>query len=430
VIRLEDLRVSAGDFTLQIDELALRDGEYLVILGPTGSGKTVLLDTIAGMRQPAQGKVWFGERDVTREPPERRRTGFVYQDYALFPHLSVAGNIGFGLRLGRHGDGREAGGAGGTSNRGFISRGADGTSRGAGSHDGVRVARKAAGAARGARNAAREARVGRLASLLRIEGLLDRYPESLSGGERQRVALARALAIEPDVLLLDEPLSALDRTTRRELRDELKRLHNTLRATVLHVTHDLDEALTLGDRVAVLIGGRLRQMGPPGEVVRRPADGEVARLVGMENVFPIASMTAAAMTAAAATEEGAVRIRLGSEGGGGPSAGLELTTFASSADRSGRPALAVIPAEEIVVARDRQEGDGPGCEEGPWATWNLLAGTVMEVQLQSVHASLRVDVPPLFSVHVLRPDIERLGLSVGSRVTLRIPPESIHICSA
>ncbi|MBN1319643.1 MAG: ABC transporter ATP-binding protein [Thermoleophilia bacterium] len=413
MIHLEDLRVRAGDFTLQIDELALDAGEYLVILGPTGSGKTLLLDTVAGMRRPAQGRVWFGDRDVTQEPPERRRTGVVYQDYALFPHLTVAGNIGFGLR------GAGPDGAGPSAARGAkrIARSAERASREA----------RTPGR-RAARSAARAAQVERLASLLGIQGLLDRYPDSLSGGERQRVALARALAIEPEVLLLDEPLSALDRTTRRELRDELKRLHRTLRATVLHVTHDLDEALTLGDRVAVLLDGRLRQVSPPGEAVRHPADGAVARLVGMQNVFPIASMTAAAV-APGATAEGAVRIRLGSEGRGGSPEGLELTAVAPSLDRSGGPAVAVISAEEIAVTRVHDtDGDFPGREQESGSGWNVLAGTITEVQLQSVHACLTVDVPPALSVHVLRPDVERMGLSVGSRVTLRIPPESIHIC--
>ncbi|MBN1320906.1 MAG: ATP-binding cassette domain-containing protein, partial [Thermoleophilia bacterium] len=172
MIRLEDLRVDAGAFALRIEELALSSGEYLVIVGPTGSGKTVLLDTIAGMRRPAQGRVWFGDRDVTHEPPERRRTGVVYQDYALFPHLTVAGNIGFGLR----GGGTD--GAGGPDGAGPpAARGAKRTAR---------------SAKRAARSAERAAQVERLASLLGIQGLLDRYPDSLSGGERQRVALARA----------------------------------------------------------------------------------------------------------------------------------------------------------------------------------------------------------------------------------------------
>ncbi|MBN1461925.1 MAG: ABC transporter ATP-binding protein, partial [Armatimonadetes bacterium] len=240
------------------------------------------------------------------------------------------------------------------------------------------------------------------------------------GGERQRVALARALAIEPEVLLLDEPLSALDRTTRRELRDELKRLHQELRSTVLHVTHDLDEALALGDRVAVLVDGHLRQVDTPAEVVRRPADGRVARVVGMSNVFPIGSMTAA---------DGLVRIGLAAEGSGAFSTGPELTAVAPSLDQSAGPALAVIPAEEIVLVKPLEVGRVPGHEERV-SNCNLLAGTITELQLQSVHACLTVDVPPLFSVHVLRPDVERMGLSIGSRVTMRIAPQSIHICPA
>ena len=276
MIRLEGLNVVAGDFSLRVDELSVEKGEFLVFLGPTGSGKTVLLETIAGLRRPISGRIWFGDRDVTAEPPERRRVGFVYQDYALFPHLSVGKNIAFGLRTG-------------------AARGRARSVRRAGVSRAVGPIRERAAA---------------LASLLGIEQLMDRYPDTLSGGEQQRVALARALAIEPEVLLLDEPLSALDRKTRRELRIELRRLHRELGATVLHVTHDLDEALVLGDRIAVLIDGDLRQIGTPEDVIQRPADGETARLLGMTNVYPVVGIY---------REDGVGRVRLarGPGAGGG-----------------------------------------------------------------------------------------------------------------
>lgn len=404
MIRLEGLHVAAGDFSLRVDELSVEKGEFLVFLGPTGSGKTVLLETLAGLRRPVSGRIWFGDRDVTEEPPERRRVGFVYQDYALFPHLSVAKNIAFGLSTGA------------TRGRARGVRAGGGEPSGGADQD----------------------RAAALASLLGIEQLMDRYPDTLSGGEQQRVALARALAIEPEVLLLDEPLSALDRKTRRELRIELRRLHRELGATVLHVTHDLDEALVLGDRIAVLIDGDLRQIGTPEDVIRRPADGETARLLGMTNVFPVAGTY---------RQDGVESVRLArgpDPGGGGVGrataeggGGLELGVGALSDELPGGNLVAVVRAEEIVllapgeailgrVTRGRVSSADPPAVDLPSGT--LLEGTVIDVQMRSVHASVEVDVPPVFTVHVLRPEVQRMGLSEGSRVRLRIPDEAVHVC--
>jgi ABC-type sugar transport system ATPase subunit len=385
MIRIEGLHVAAGGFSLHIDDLSLESGEFLVILGPTGSGKTVLLETVAGLRRPKAGQVRFGGKDVTMEPPERRRVGFVYQDYALFPHLTVAENIAFGLR-GRGTRGRD----------GRAGSGPDRTDR---------------------RTHARD-RVAALASLLGIGPLLLRYPAGLSGGEQQRVALARALAIEPDILLLDEPLSALDRQTRRELRGEIKRLHRESGTTVLHVTHDLDEALALGDRMAVLIDGELRQVGVPAEVMRRPVDAGVAELLGTTNVFPVAGSS---------IESGHVRVKLVGRAGDTRAGEVQIVAESAHVGPLGGSSVAVIRPEEILL-----EGPGEALgdhvpESGPSAA-NLLEGTVRNIQIQSVHASIEVDVPPVFVVHVLRPDVHRLGLAVGSPVRLWIPPAAVHIC--
>ena len=385
MIRLEGLQVQAGDFSLSVEDLSITPGEYVMVLGPTASGKTVLLETVAGLRRPQGGRVWFGSRDVTGEPPERRGAGLVYQDYALFPHLNVAQNIGFGLRPART----------------QAAAGSEGRSR-----------------ATSRRRQGNGGRVGELAGLLGIDGLLQRYPDGLSGGERQRVALARALAIEPEVLLLDEPLSALDGPTRLELQKELKRLQRECHATVMHVTHDLDEALTLGDRMAVLIDGRLHQVGSPSEVIRHPADGDVALLMGMTNVFPIVSTVA---------ERESTRIRLGSGKAGGTPGEVELVVASATVGQLGEAALAVIRPEEIVLLGGEGVMAGPRPEDGALSD-NLLEGVVREIQLQSVHASLEIDVPPVFSVHVLRPDVQRMCLAAGSRVRLWIPPEAVHVC--
>jgi ABC-type sugar transport system ATPase subunit len=414
VIRLEGIRLEAGSFKLRIDNLSLGKGEFLVILGPTGSGKTVLLETVAGLRPPQEGRIWFGDREVTHEPPERRRVGFVYQDYALFPHLTVARNIAFGLRARRRALSDWVRG----DRAGVDRAGADwgrGTTGGSGAAEGQE---------------GNVDRVRRLASLLGIEPLLGRYPEGLSGGEQQRVALARALAIEPDVLLLDEPLSALDRQTRRELRGEIKRLHRELGATVLHVTHDLDEALALGDRLAGLIAGSLRQVGLPADVLRRPADAEVARLLGLTNVFPVTGVAAEAGTAAA---DRRVRLVGGTAAGNsgalssGSGGGRELVVGSGSTKPAGDTLFAVIRPEEITLLAPGEELTGRQAAMGPPSA-NLMEGTIRDIQVQSVHASVEVDVPPTFTVHVLRPEVERMKLHVGSPVTLWVPPDSVHLC--
>lgn len=374
MIRVEGLQVRAGDFKLDVDHLSVSPGEYLIVLGPTASGKTVLLESVAGLRRLHAGRVWFGSRDVTAEPPERRKAGLVYQDYALFPHLTVAGNIGFGLR------------------------------------NGGRAGVRPAGATARARGRAGNDRVRELASLLHIDHLLDRYPQGLSGGEQQRVALARALAIEPQLLLLDEPLSALDGPTRLELRRELRRLHGELGTTVIHVTHDLDEAMALGQNMAVLMRGRLRQVGTPDDVTRHPADREIAALVGITNVFAVDEAFAAGEGLG-----GRVRLRSGQE--------LAVDTPAGAVPPG--PLFAVVRAEEIDIAQAAAGQD------------NVLGGIIKTVQLQSAHAVVEVEVmsagggePPIFTVDVLRPQVDRMRLEPGLRVCLGFAGSAVHLCGA
>jgi len=237
VLRLQDVQVILGDFRLKDISLHVKEGEYMVLLGPTGTGKTVLLETIAGMHVIESGSILIQGRDVTRLPPEKRNLGVVYQDYALFPHLTVRKNIAFGLQL-----------------------------RG---ETGIKVAKV----------------VEEMAGFLDIRAILERRPGNLSGGERQRVALARALVLDPYVLLLDEPLSALDRSTRDRLRRELKRIHREIGITIVHITHDLTEAFFLADHVAVMKDGSILQQGIPEKVLNRPADRTVAELLGIENLI-------------------------------------------------------------------------------------------------------------------------------------------------
>ena len=211
-------------------------GELLALLGPSGSGKTTLLRVIAGLEVPDSGRIVFSGTDTTRVPVQRREVGFVFQHYALFKHLTVADNIAYGLNARRRRD-------------------------------------------RPARNEIAR-RVAALLDLIKLSAFADRYPSQLSGGQRQRVALARALAVEPRVLLLDEPFGALDAQVRKDLRRWLRDIHQRTGQTTIFVTHDQDEALELSDRVAVLHAGRLEQIGTPAEVQDHPASVAVLKFLG------------------------------------------------------------------------------------------------------------------------------------------------------
>ena len=235
MIRLDGVTVQAGGFTLGPVTLEVPAGGYALLIGPTGSGKTTLLEAVAGHQAPKSGRIWLHGDEVTTLPPERRGVGFVYQDHLLFPHLSVAENIGYGLRGTATGD----------------------TDR----------------------------RVLELGVALGITALLDRGVERLSGGERQRVALGRALAPRPSVLLLDEPFAALDPSTRAGLRRTLLDLQMREQVTILQVSHDFDEALRLGDLVAVMSDGRILQQGAPEQVFRHPNSLFVAQFTGAGNII-------------------------------------------------------------------------------------------------------------------------------------------------
>jgi sulfate transport system ATP-binding protein len=223
--------------------LDVRSGELIALLGPSGSGKTTLLRLIAGLESPTMGSVYFGEEDASTKTVQERNIGFVFQHYALFRHMSVLENVAFGLRI-------------------------------------------RPGATRPTDKEIRR-RVGELLDLVQLSGLQKRYPSQLSGGQRQRVALARALAIEPRVLLLDEPFGALDAKVRKELRNWLRELHDKTGHTTIFVTHDQEEALELSDRVVVMSQGRIEQVGTPDDVYDRPNSPFVFSFNGESNAIPV-----------------------------------------------------------------------------------------------------------------------------------------------
>jgi ABC-type Fe3+/spermidine/putrescine transport system ATPase subunit len=338
------LTAQAGSFAVGPVDLAAPAGQVLVLLGPSGAGKTVLLDTIAGLRPARAGQIRLGGADITAMPPEERRIGVVFQDAALFPHLPVRENAAFGLRASRH-----------------MSR----------------------AAAEG---------IDALLDRLGISHLAARSPRTLSGGERQRVALARALAINPALLLLDEPLSALDQPSREDLRALLQHVLAGLDIPAVHVTHDRDEALAVGDGLAIIAAGQLRQAGPTAAVTAMPADPDVARLLGWS---PLGRGTAAA---------GIVR--------------AGLLAFAHEAPDG--PVDIYYRPEEVVISP-------PG---GAPVRGASVTGQVTQLVLTRPLARVSVASEPAVTALLLHRELSAAGLRPGMAVDAVLPESGFRVFPA
>ena len=345
VLELKGLTKRYGDFAA-VDgvSLELEKGKVLSLLGPSGCGKTTTLRIIAGFTSPDGGTVHIAGADVGRLKPYERNVGLLFQDYALFPHMTVAQNVAYGMRY------------------------------------------------RGTPAAAIPARVTQMLSLVRLDGMEQRYPGQLSGGQQQRVALARALATDPEIVLLDEPLSALDAKLRLELRIELKEILRSVGATTIVVTHDQEEALSLGDEVVVMRAGRIVQRGTPTQIYQAPADKFVAEFVGRSNWF-----------------HGTRRGR--SDGGVScyvTADGLEIRVRSDQVDREGGADLCVRPENIELV----DGADGKVQQEH-----NVLPGVVLDVAPLGADVHVVVQLAGKGRLLAIRKNIGKApGLAQGQRV--------------
>jgi putative spermidine/putrescine transport system ATP-binding protein len=322
-------------------DLTVQPGELIALLGPSGCGKTTTLRLLAGLEDAESGRINVAGRDITRLPASKRDMGMVFQAYSLFPHMTVQQNVAFGLRLRKIG------------------------------------------------SAQRDRRALEMLELVDLGTQADRYPHQISGGQQQRVALARALAIEPQVLLLDEPLSALDAKVRAQLRDQIRRIQLEVGITTLFVTHDQEEALAIADRVGVMRAGRLEQLAPPTEVYSRPATPFVAEFVGLSNRL------AGSVSGSTVTVRGH---------------DLPLVDPLTPAG----PVTAIVRPEAVTLASDSSGESGP------------MTGTVIASTFLGATSRVTVDLGDTTILAQL-PTSEATKLPAGSRVTLTIRPDPVLV---
>ncbi|HEY32054.1 MAG TPA: ABC transporter ATP-binding protein [Dehalococcoidia bacterium] len=347
MLEVKNLSAKREEFYLKDVSFAVQDGEYFVLLGPTGAGKTVLLESIAGITGIRGGQVWINGKDVTSLTVLERQIGFAYQKYALYRHLPVRDNISFGLTW-RFKSQKEINKA-----------------------------------------------VDQVIELLNLQNLIDKRPWALSGGESQKICLARAIAVRPDLLILDEPLGSVDPESRESTERELKDTHRRLGLTTIHVTHDFEEAIALGDRIAVMINGSIMQIGTPDEVFRHPNSEAVARFLMTRNIF-----------------DGEVE-----DGPDGQSVFcLDGTKLNVATTLRGRRHASVRP-EDITILVDAPDS----------GTDNTFQGTITRISDRGAIAHVWVDVPPEFTCLVLHPVLEKMGLKEGQQISIRFNASAVNI---
>ncbi|MEN6395638.1 MAG: ATP-binding cassette domain-containing protein [Methanoregula sp.] len=348
-LHVESVTKTLGDFSLHDVSFDVNEGEYFVILGPTGAGKTIVLETIAGIHTPDKGKICWDCEDITHAEPRARNIGVVYQDYMLFPHMTVAENIGFGLRQKKM------------------------------DRESIRQS------------------VEKLSDLLAIRPLLLRYPGTLSGGEQQRVALARALILQPRVLLLDEPMNALDTAMRERMRKELARIHRFTGTTVIQITHHFEDVFALADRVAIMNNGTIVQVGEPSEVFWHPKDTFVAEFLGIGNLIKGVARRSGSL-AEISVDNGAIIVAVSQIEGA---------------------VIATLHAEDVIVSK------------APFASSarNCLPGTVTDLVPSGSTIKIFIDAGfPLVAL-LTRESCRELEISLNSRVYATFKASVVHVIS-
>jgi molybdopterin-binding protein len=353
MLRVEKLSKNMGEFSLRDVSFEAREGEYLVLLGASGVGKSVLLETIAGISLPDAGKVQLGGRDITYEKIQKRDIGIVFQNGALFPHLTVAENVSYGLKC------------------------------------------------RGEKSAEIRSRVEGLAEELGFSSLLGRNPVTLSGGEAQRVALARALAIRPHCLLLDEPLSSLDRGACSEIRSLLRRLKRR-NITIIHVTHDYEEALSLADRVGIMEEGTVVQTDTPEKIFTQPISGFVADFVGIRNFIP-GRLVRKSPDKERASEFVSDRIR-----------------FSVLTDEKEGEGNIIIRSEDIILST----------QPVSTSARNTFKGKVVDLFPARLGMEVIVDVGVELAALVTRESVERLGLEHDRELFVSVKASAVRFIGA
>jgi len=347
MLEVRGLYAKRGNFFLEDISFDVQDGEYFVLLGPTGAGKTVLLESIAGITGIRGGEVRIDGKDVASLNVQERKIGFAHQKYALYRHLPVRDNISFGL-MWRYRSQKEVNQA-----------------------------------------------VDRVIELLGLQDLLDKRPWALSGGESQKICLARAIALRPDLLLLDEPLGSVDPGSREITEKELKETHNSLGLTTIHVTHDFEEAIALGDRIAVMIGGRIVQIGTPDQVFRHPNSESVARFLMTRNIF-----------------EGEVQ----NDSGGRSVFCLDGEKLDVVTPLTGKRHASIRP-EDILISREPLDS----------RTENSLLGTITRISDRGSIAYVWANVPPEFTCLILHPSFEEMGLEEGERIYMGFNTSAVNV---
>ncbi len=346
MIRIKNISRKWGAFSIKNIDLKIKEEEYFVILGPTGAGKTLLLELLAGFYDPDRGDVFRCGKKITELAPQERGFSFVYQDYMLFPHMKVKENIAYGLKVNGKKD--------------------------------------------------IDKKVRNIAETVGISHLLKRRPMNLSGGERQRVSIARALVMKPDVLLLDEPFGSVDYRTAKKLRSIMKKLHKKFDCTTIQVTHDQEEAMILGDRIAVMRDGKIEQVGPPEEIMRQPVSRFVADFVGTENIFH----------GRKCKEENGTLIEL-KEGD------INIHTTKRV---SGKVTVTMRP-EDIILAEKKFESSAR----------NVFTGDIKNITDRGNFHEVLIDIGLPLIAYVTKQSVEDLSLKKGKKIKVMFKASAVHV---